>query len=151
MAGYPEGHIECPDKKKDLEHLKKKVDEGADVVITQLFFSNRDFFDFVARARKAGVHLPIIPGIMPVTHGAQVQKFAAMCGAAIPSDLREAILRFGDDQASVEAYGIDYATRQCDELLQQGVPGLHFYTLNKSNATRQIYTNLPLVSRELKS
>lgn len=144
VAGYPEGHAECRDKKKDLEHLKKKVEAGADVVITQLFFSNRDFFDFVERARKIGIALPIVPGIMPVTHGPQIQRFASMCGAAIPSEMRQAIERYGEDQASVEAYGIEYATKQCQDLLAGAVPGIHFYTLNKSRATRTIYENLGL-------
>ncbi len=144
VAGYPEGHVECRDKTKDLEHLKQKVDAGADVVITQLFFNNADYFDFVERARKIGIKIPIAAGIMPVTHGPQIQKFASLCGAAIPQPMREAIERFGDDQTGVEAYGIDYATRQCEELLRKGVPGIHFYTLNKSHATRQIYTNLGL-------
>ena len=147
VAGYPEGHIECKDKAKDLEHLKHKVDQGADVVITQLFFNNRDFFDFVTRAHKAGISVPIVPGIMPVTHGPQIQRFASMCGAAIPKRMQDAITKFGDDQPSVEAFGIEYATEQCQELLKSGVPGIHFYTLNKSHATERIYTNLGLYSR----
>lgn len=138
VAGYPEAHVECKDREMDLEHLRRKVDEGADAVLTQLFFNNRDYFDFVERARKAGIRVPIVPGIMPVTNGAQIQKFSDMCGAAIPSEMKEAILKYGDDQASVEAYGIEYATRQCQDLLKKGVPGIHFYTLNKSRATRQI-------------
>ena len=89
-----------------------------------------------------GITVPIVPGIMPVTHGPQIQKFAAMCGANIPQEMKAAIERFGDDQASVEAYGIEYATKQCAELLGNGAPGLHFYTLNKSKATRQICTDL---------
>ena len=144
VAGYPEGHIECRDKSKDLAHLKHKVDQGADVVITQLFFKNKDFFDFRERAVKAGIKVPIVPGIMPVTHGPQIQRFASMCGAAIPSEMQEAIVRFGEGQKSIEAYGIDYATHQCQELLANGATGLHFYTLNKSNATSQIYKNLEL-------
>lgn len=146
VAGYPEGHIECRDKKKDLEHLKMKVEAGADAVITQLFFNNADFFDFVGRARKAGITVPIVPGIMPVTNGKQIQKFSEMCGAAIPSQMRAAIEKFGEDNASVEAYGVDYATRQCEELLKRGVPGIHFYTLNKSHATREICSRLRLLS-----
>lgn len=142
VAGYPEGHIECRDKAKDLEHLKEKVDQGADVVITQLFFNNRDYFDFVERAQRVGIRLPIVPGIMPVTNGAQIQKFSQMCGATIPPEMLAAIVQFADDTQSVEAYGTDYATRQCRELLENGVPGIHFYTLNKSRATRQIYTHL---------
>ncbi len=148
VAGYPEGHIECKDKQKDLDHLKHKVDQGADVVITQLFFNNLDFFNFKDRAFKAGIKIPIVPGIMPVTHGPQIQRFASMCGAAIPAPMREAIARFGEDQKSIEAYGIDYATRQCEDLLARGVPGLHFYTLNKSNAALQIYKNLGLNQRK---
>lgn len=144
VGGYPEGHRECPDKAEDLEHLKIKVDQGADLVITQLFFDNGDYFDFVDRAVKKGIKVPIIPGIMPVTHGSQIEKFSTMCGAKIPQAMREAIVRFGEDQPSVEAYGIDYATRQCEELLRQKVPGIHFYTLNKSYATRQIYVHLGL-------
>lgn len=144
VAGYPEGHIECRDKARDLDHLKMKVDAGADLVITQLFFDFRDYFDFVKRAQEAGIRVPIVPGIMPVTHGQQIRKFAGMCGARIPEEMQKNILRFGEDHASVEAYGIEYATRQCEDLLRGGAPGLHFYTLNKSQATRQIYLNLGL-------
>ena len=144
VAGYPEGHVECRDKARDLDHLKAKVDGGADAVITQLFFNNADYFDFLERARKTGIKVPIVPGIMPVTHGPQIQKFASMCGAAIPESMRQAIARFGEDTPSVEAYGIEYATRQCEGLLKNGVPGIHFYTLNKSRATREITANLGL-------
>lgn len=144
VAGYPEGHPECRDLRKDLEHLKQKVEEGADLVVTQLFFNNKVYFDFVERARKIGIQVPIVPGIMPVTHGPQIQKFSKMCGAAIPPKITEAILRFGDDQESITKFGIAYATEQCQELLKQGAPGLHFYTLNQSLATRQIYENLNL-------
>ena len=144
VAGYPEMHMECRDKTKDLAHLKHKVDQGADVVITQLFFSNSQYFDFVERARKTGIKIPIVAGIMPVTHGPQIQRFASMCGASIPEEMQKAIEKFGEDQASIENYGIEFATRQCAELLQNGVPGIHFYTLNKSRATRKIYLNLGL-------
>jgi len=144
VAGYPEGHPECRDKQKDLEHLKRKVDEGADAVVTQLFFDNRYYFDFVKRARGIGIKVPIVPGIMPVTHGPQIEKFSRMCGAEIPKKIHEAIARFGEDQASIIKFGVEYATRQCEELLRGGAPGLHFYTLNQSLATRQIFTNLHL-------
>lgn len=144
VAGYPEGHPECRDKKKDLEYLKAKVDQGADSITTQLFFNNAVFFDFVARARKIGIKVPIVPGIMPVTHGPQIEKFSKMCGASIPREIRDAIGKFGDDQVSILKFGIDYTTRQCRELLRQSVPGLHFYTLNQSLATRQIYKDLDL-------
>jgi len=144
VAGYPEGHPECRDLGKDLEHLKIKVDSGADVINTQLFFNNRDYFRFVERARKAGIRIPIVPGIMPVTYGPQIEKFSKMCGAKIPLEIREAIEKFGDDQSSILRFGIDYAIRQCRELLAEGAPGLHFYTLNQSCATREIYTHLGL-------
>ena len=148
VAGYPECHVECPDEKKDLEHLKAKVDEGADIIITQLFFGNDDYFNFLERVRQSGIKLPIVPGIMPLTNAPQIKKFAQMCGAKIPETMRQAIERIGEDQASVEAYGIEYATRQCEELLKGGAPGLHFYTLNKSRATRQIYVGLGLTSKK---
>lgn len=144
VAGYPEGHPECRDKKKDLEHLKAKVDAGADAVTTQLFFNNRDYFDFVERAHKIGIKIPIVPGIMPVTHGPQLEKFSRMCGASIPEKIRNAIAKFGNDQSSILKFGIEYTTEQCRELLAGGVPGLHFYTLNQSQATREIYSNLGL-------
>lgn len=144
VAGYPEGHVECPDKIEDLKHLKEKVDQGADVVITQLFFDNRDFFDFVERSKKVGIKIPIVPGIMPVSNGPQIKRITSMCGAAIPKKLGDAIERFGEDSASVEKFGIEFATEQCRELLKVGIPGIHFYTLNKSHATEQIYRNLGL-------
>ena len=144
VAGYPEGHPECKDKQKDLEHLKRKVGEGADAVVTQLFFDNRHYFDFVKRARRTGIKVPIVPGIMPVTHGPQIEKFSRMCGAEIPQKIHEAIARFGKDQVSIIKFGVEYATRQSEELLRGGAPGLHFYTLNQSLATRQIFTNLHL-------
>ena len=144
VGGYPEGHVECRDKAQDLAHLKTKVDAGADVITTQLFFVNDFYFDFVSRARKIGIQIPIVPGIMPVTHGPQLQRFATLCGATVPKAIQDAIARYGDDQPSIEAFGIEYATRQCEELLRGGIPGLHFYTLNKSRATREIYKNLGL-------
>lgn len=148
VAGYPEGHPECKDKQKDLEHLKSKVDQGADAVVTQLFFDNRHYFSFVERARKIGIKVPIVPGIMPVTHGPQIEKFSKMCGAEVPAEIHEAIARFGEDQGAITKFGIEYATRQCEELLRGGAPGLHFYTLNQSLATRQIFTNLRLARAE---
>ncbi|MFZ5802869.1 MAG: methylenetetrahydrofolate reductase [NAD(P)H] [Candidatus Omnitrophota bacterium] len=142
VAGYPEGHPECRDLVKDIWHLKHKVDQGAEAVITQLFFDNEYYFRFVERAYRAGIKVPIIPGIMPVTHGPQIQKFSAMCGAKIPQEVAAAIRQYGDDSASVEHFGIDFATQQCKGLLDFGAPGLHFYTLNKSKATLEIYTRL---------
>jgi methylenetetrahydrofolate reductase (NADPH) len=142
VAGYPEGHVECHDREKDLLHLKQKVDAGADIIITQLFFDNADYYRFVEKLRKMGITIPVVPGIMPVTQGAQIQRFATMCGARIPAAMSGAIAKLGDDHAAVEAYGIQYATRQCEDLLKNGAPGIHFYTLNKSHATRQISASL---------
>lgn len=142
VAGYPEGHVECPDKRKDLMHLKRKVDAGASFIITQLFFDNRVYFSFVKEVRGLGIQLPIIPGIMPVTDFHQIQKFTKMCGAHLPDEMVRALEPIKDDKDAVTAYGVDYATRQCRELLDGGAPGVHFYTLNKSPATRAIFTNL---------
>ncbi|MBI2070593.1 MAG: methylenetetrahydrofolate reductase [NAD(P)H] [Elusimicrobia bacterium] len=138
VAGYPEGHPECPSKEEDLRHLKEKVEAGADYVVTQLFFDNRDYFDFVRRARAAGIHLPIVPGIMPIANFEQIRKFASMCGAKIPPALIERLSPVQNDPQAVASIGVEHATRQCLELLKGGAPGIHFYTLNKSQATQEI-------------
>lgn len=141
-AGYPEGHVECRDLDQDLTHLKCKIDSGLDFVITQLFFDNADYFAFTARARARGITVPIIPGIMPITNLAQIERFTAMCGARIPVGLRAQLERVRDDEAAVRTVGIDHATAQCRDLLARGAPGIHFYTLNQSNATRAIFERL---------
>ena len=141
-AGYPEKHPEALDATTDLRRLKEKVDAGADFIITQLYFNNRDFFRFVERCRESGIRVPIIAGIMPVTNVAQIKKFTAMCGAVIPTEMLTALTPVTEDPEAVVRYGVDWATRQCRELLNAGVDGLHFYTLNKSKATRQIVENL---------
>jgi methylenetetrahydrofolate reductase (NADPH) len=141
-ACYPEGHVECRDLRQDLEHLKHKVDCGLDFVITQLFFDNADYFAFVARARARGIQVPIIPGIMPITNVAQIERFTAMCGARIPGPLLTRLDRARDDEAAVRRIGIEHATAQCRELLLGGAPGIHFYTLNQSTATRAIFEHL---------
>ncbi len=141
-AGYPEKHPEAPDFETDLHRLKQKVDAGADFIITQLYFNNADFFHFAKRCREIGITVPIIAGIMPVTNVAQIKKFTAMCGAAIPVQMLIELNPISDDPEAVALYGIDWSTRQCRELLAAGVDGLHFYTLNKSKATRQIVENL---------
>jgi methylenetetrahydrofolate reductase (NADPH) len=141
-ACYPEGHVECRDLALDLEHLKTKVDAGLDFVITQLFFNNADYFTFVERARALDIQVPIIPGIMPVTNVAQIERFTSMCGAKIPDTLKARLERARDDEGAVRAIGIDHATAQCRELLDRGAPGIHFYTLNQSPATRAIFERL---------
>jgi len=144
VAGYPEGHMECRDLKKDMEHLKLKVDQGADAVITQLFFNNAAFLNFVERARKSGIQIPIVPGIMPLTNVSQIKRFSEMSGCEIPEAMQSAMTRFTEDPEGAEKYGIEYASAQCRELLAAGVPGIHFYTLNKAPTTMAIYRNLGL-------
>jgi methylenetetrahydrofolate reductase (NADPH) len=141
-AGYPERHPEAPDPDTDLWRLKEKVDAGADFVITQLYFNNEDFFRFTKRCQAIGITVPIIAGIMPVTNVAQIKKFTTMCGAAIPETMLDELNRIANDSDAVVQYGIDWSTRQCAELLAAKIDGLHFYTLNKSRATRQIVENL---------
>jgi methylenetetrahydrofolate reductase (NADPH) len=142
VAGYPEAHPECPDKQLDLEHLRAKVECGADFVTTQLFFDSRDYFDFCARARRVGVRHRIIPGIMPITNYRQIVRFTQMCGATIPAVLHERLAPVADDPQAVLEIGVDWAWRQCEELLAGGAPGMHFYTMNRSLATQRIFARL---------
>ncbi len=137
-ACYPEKHLESPDRAQDLLRTKEKVDLGAKFLISQLFFDNAHYFRFVEHARAAGIEMPILPGIMPITNVAQIERFTQMCGATIPQHLLERLRRVQDDPALVMATGIEQAIRQCRDLLARGAPGIHFYTLNKSYATRCI-------------
>ena len=141
-AGYPEKHPEAPSFEVDLQHLKAKVDAGADFIISQLYFDNRHFFRFVERAHAIGIHVPIIAGIMPVTNVAQIKRFTAMCGAVIPDEMLAGLNPIAESPEAVFEYGVDWSSRQCAELLAAKVDGLHFYTLNKSKATRRIVENL---------
>jgi methylenetetrahydrofolate reductase (NADPH) len=141
-AGYPEGHVETPLREDDLKHLKAKVDAGLDFVITQLFFDNAFYFDFVERARRVGINVPIVPGIMPVTNIEQLERFIRLCGTTVPMRLVLQLERYRDDPEAVVQLGVAHATVQCMELLARGVPGIHFYTLNKSPATRLIVSAL---------
>ncbi len=141
-AGHPEGHPECRDLELSISHLKEKVDAGLDLVITQLFYDNADYFAFVERARRAGIHVPLIAGIMPITNVPQIERITSLSGNAIPPALRADLERARDDEEAALAIGVAYATRQCAELLRAGAPGIHFYTLNKSPATRAIFENL---------
>ena len=141
-ACYPEGHVETASRDDDLRHLKEKVDAGLDFVITQLFFDNAFYFDFVERARRAGINVPIVPGIMPITNFEQVHRFTRMCGATVPMRLGLQLERVKDQPEAVVQLGVAHATVQCMELLARGVPGIHFYTLNKSPATRMIVSAL---------
>ena len=143
-ACFPETHIHAQSPEADLEHLAEKVRAGVDFLITQLFFDNARYFDFLARARRIGIEVPIIPGIMPITHAGQVERMAKMCGASIPEGLRRELHARGEDPEAVLAFGVAYATLQCAELLAAGAPGIHFYTLNRSPATRAILSALKL-------
>lgn len=141
-ACYPEVHPDAPDAETDLRNLLVKVCAGVAFLITQLFFSNADYFAFVERARRAGIELPIVPGIMPITDVGQIKRITAMCGSKIPAELVARLEGADGNPASVLAIGVDHATAQCRELLGRGAPGIHFYTLNKSPATRQILAAL---------
>lgn len=142
VAGYPEPHPECPDRTLDLQHLKEKVDCGADFVTTQLFFDNKDYFNFCERARALGIRQRIIPGIWPITNYKQIQRVAQMCGATLPAELRQKLEPVADDQQAVFDVGVAWASRQCEELLAGGAPGVHFYTMNRSHATQRIFEHL---------
>ena len=145
VAGFPEGHPNTPNRLKEMDYLKAKVDAGADYICTQLFFDNHDFYDFRDRCRLAGIHVPIIVGIMPITSRSGMERMAELAGGAkFPAKLQKAVARAGDDPEAVARVGIHYATAQCADLLSEGVDGIHFYTLNKSDATKQIYANLGL-------
>lgn len=138
VAGYPEGHLESANRQQDLLHLKAKVDAGADYVLTQLFFQNDDYFDFVKRARGLGIQIPIIPGIMPVTNVAQLKRFTQVCGASIPQAMHQALEPIQNEPEKVRDYGVQYAIAQCRGLLKQGVPGIHFYILNQTESIQRI-------------
>ena len=141
-ACYPESHPESPSAEDDIKWTKHKYDQGANFFITQLFFDNAHYFDFVERAKAAGVNAPIVPGIMPITNVAQIERFTQMCGATIPEPLKERLTSLAGDPGAVMAAGIEQAIEQCRELLEKGAPGLHFYTLNKSHATRSVLAAL---------
>ena len=130
----------------DWQRLQAKVDCGADFVITQLFFDNADFYAFRDYLRARGMTQPILAGIIPILSGVQIQRFTEMCGSKLTAEITETLAKLGDDDAAVAEFGIDYATRQCADLIANGVEGLHFYTLNKSRATVQIVQNLDLAS-----
>jgi methylenetetrahydrofolate reductase (NADPH) len=144
-AGFPEGHIACKEGKHvDWQRLKNKVEAGAEFLLTQLFFDNRDFFEFRDYLSKHGVNIPIFPGIISILNSAQIKKFTVMCGAKIPPALLSRLEQLSADDDACAEFGIEYATKQCEDLLRGGVPGLHFYTLNKSAATTRILKNLDL-------
>lgn len=144
-AAFPEVHVDATSAEDDLRHLKAKVDAGSDFLITQLFFDNEAYFDFVARAREIGIEVPIIPGILPITNIAQLERITSLCGAKIPPGLQAELDARAEDPEAVVQFGVAYATLQCAELLAGGAPAIHFYTLNRSPATRAIVSALRLL------
>jgi methylenetetrahydrofolate reductase (NADPH) len=145
VAGFPEGHIACKEGKLvDWQRLKHKIDHGADFVVTQLFFDNADFYEFRDYLTKLGVKVPIVPGIIPIGSAAQIKRFTALCGAKLPDPLLVELEKRATDEAACAQFGIEYATQQCQDLLKNGAPGIHFYTLNKAAATTAIVKNLGL-------
>jgi len=144
VAGYPETHQEAPSPEVDLANLKRKVEAGADAVITQLFYENTDFLNFRARYWKAGITAPLVPGILPVINVGQVQRIASLCGARLPGSFLGDLEQYRDDPERQLDVGVEYAIRQCQGLLDAGIPGLHFYVLNKSEAPRRILQALKL-------
>jgi len=144
-AGFPEGHVACQQGKQvDWQHLKEKIEAGADFVITQLFFDNADYFEFRDHLTKLGVKVPLVPGVIAILSASGIKKFTQMCGAKIPPALGAKLDALGSDDAAAAEFGIEYATQQCEALLKAGAPGLHFYTLNKAASTVRVLQNLKL-------
>jgi methylenetetrahydrofolate reductase (NADPH) len=143
VGGYPEKHQEAPTLEGDLENLKRKVDAGADAIITQLFYNNDDYFRFRDRCRELGIEIPIVPGLLPVTNLAQIQRIASLCGAQLPGRFVAALEAQSDDPQGQFEVGVEFAIEQAVGLLEGGIPGIHFYVLNKSEATRRVLKALP--------
>jgi len=141
-ACFPEVHPDAPNRDSDLRYAREKQEAGAAFLITQLFFDNELYFEFVEHARGAGITVPIVPGIMPITNYGQIKRFTEMCGASIPAELERELNGRADDPEAVAELGVAYATLQCSDLLARGAPGVHFYTLNRSPATRSILAAL---------
>ena len=138
VAGFPEGHLLCPDREKDADFLKMKIDAGADFVITQLFFDNNDYFDYVERLKNRGVRVPILPGIIPITDYAALERFTARIGASIPEKVKMIFKPLASNKEATLQAGIKFSIQQCRELLEKGAPGIHFYCLNKAEPTTSI-------------
>jgi len=142
VGGYPEKHVEAPDPRTDLENLKRKVDAGADAVFTQLFYSNASFLDFRKRYERMGIDVPLVPGIMPVTEFARIKRITSLCGARFPNDLAAKLEAAQHDPQTQFDIGVDHAIQQCHDLIAQGVPGIHFYALNRSRACERILESI---------
>jgi len=142
VAAYPETHPQARDAREDLQHFKAKVDAGADAAITQYFFNADAYFAFIDECLHHGIHVPVIPGIMPITNYAQLARFSDACGAEIPRWIRKRLESYHDDLESIRAFGLDVITALCEHLLQRGAPGLHFYTMNQAEPTEEIWRRL---------
>ena len=143
-ACYPEGHTESQDLATDLQYARMKQDLGADFLITQLFYDNSHFYDLLERAEKTGIEVPIVPGVLPILSTPQIRRFTSLCGATIPADLDQKLERFADDNRAVREIGVEHATRQVQDLWANGVPGVHFYVLNRSHSISRILQELRL-------
>ena len=142
VAGYPEGHIQTPNLKEDIKNLKKKIDNGGDFILTQLYFDNKDFLEFRDLAHKNGINVPIIPRIFPILNYKAIKKISVLCGAKIPQDLLDRLDKNQENADAIENIGIEYAIKQSIELLKYDIPGIHFYTMNKSKQIKQIYNEI---------
>ncbi|MFA6990013.1 MAG: methylenetetrahydrofolate reductase [NAD(P)H] [Candidatus Gastranaerophilaceae bacterium] len=151
IAGYPEKHPEAASIEIDIENLKRKVDAGADVIITQVFFDNSYFFNFLTRVERAGLNLPVIPGISPITSLAQVEKMSTLCGSKMPDALKSRLIKHQDNPEAIKELGIEFAIYQCTQLIDFGVKGIHFYPLNKSFAVKEVLENIYLQNCEISS
>jgi methylenetetrahydrofolate reductase (NADPH) len=147
VAAYPEFHPQAPNAKTDLENFKRKVNAGANGAITQYFYNADSYFNFVDSCEKLGIDIPIIPGIMPINNYAQLARFSDACGAEIPRWLRKRLEEFDEDLESIRAFGLDVVTEMCQRLLDQGAPGLHFYTMNQAELTLALWENLGLSAK----
>lgn len=151
VAGYPEKHVEAKNLESDLENLKRKVDAGAEIIITQLFFDNTDFYHWLEKVRKAGITIPVIAGIMPLLNLNQIQRITKMCGAKLPDSLISKLEKFKNDELAMKGVGIEHATKQCLDLIQNKMAGIHFYCLNQSHSVLKIVKNcqnqVSLISR----
>lgn len=151
VAGYPEAHVESPDADSDIFYLKQKVAAGGDFVVTQMFFDNQYYFDFVEKARAAGIKQRIIPGIIPITNFKQIKRFSQIGGSKIPDWISEKLQPYQDDNEKSYQLGVEIAVKQCEDLLKNGAPGIHFYTLNKSEATLDIFSSIPKELKDVNS
>ena len=142
VAGFPEGHVDCPDKETDTKYLKIKIDSGGEFVITQLFFDNKDYFEYLERAKKAGINERILPGIIPITNYQTLLRFCKTCGATIPGMVHDIFKPLDGDKEATYKAGVDFAVKQCNDLLKGGAPGLHFYSLNKVEPTKEILNKI---------